>query len=358
LAHAVPGKAVITGNQLEVLVGLVLGLDAVVIAGIVISRLTSRRTKRNGAAGSANASLAVQEAPYSRLARAVGSSGSSSADAAPIETSAFAQAPPSVAGSAEVARDAFTPPPTVDSAPAPVPVAESAPIPAPIAESGPAPAPTEPEGPSIDDIPPFDASDGLEATEALESGDDLEREPPDIEEAPATIPPRAATPPVGIDFGPTWVDPLTLAATAAAEWRHGLRRDLARAAHRGRPSTVMHLKLDIESRPDLGIQDVAHLEGLLLDVLSSHIRANDHVDRTGPARFHMILSEMPEAAALAVAERLRHAFAESAQGAPRLLIGWAAMETEADIAAALQRAAESVDDGGSSAWDPRGQTPA
>jgi hypothetical protein len=167
-----------------------------------------------------------------------------------------------------------------------------------------------------------------------------------LELVDATVPAASPAPsPVGLDFGPTWVDPLEMAATAAAEWRHGLRRDLARAAHRGRSAMVMHLKLDIDSRPDLSIQEIARLEGLLLDTLNTLVRSGDHVDRTGPGRFHVILSEMREAGAVAVAERIKDVFAGDAADGPRLLIGWAAMETEADIALALQRAAEHVYDG-------------
>jgi hypothetical protein len=266
-------EAVITGNQLEVLVALVLGLDAVVIAGIVISRLTHRRANRQEAASS----VALADAPYSMRP----DGGAAAAEiAGPAATAPFAEAPPSVGEADYPAFEELAPPPV------------------------------EPE--IVD----------------------------------ATVPAASSAPsPVGLDFGPTWVDPLEMAATAAAEWRHDLRRDLARAAHRGRSAMVMHLKLDIDSRPDLSIQEVARLEGLLLDTLNTLVRSGDHVDRTGPGRFHVILSEMPEAGAVAVAERIKDVFAGDAPDGPRLLIGWAAMETEADIALALQRAAERVYDG-------------
>lgn len=233
----------------------------------------------------------------------------------PAATAAFAEAPPSV-GEAQAA---------VGDAPATVGEDE---YPA-FAEL--APPPVEPNGSSLEELPPAPEA----PPEALE-----------IVDVPVPAPSPAPSP-VGLDFGPTWVDPLEMAATAAAEWRHALRRDLARAAYRGRSAMVMHLKLDIDSRPDLRIQEVARLEGLLLDTMNTLIRSGDHVDRTGPGRFHMILSEMPEAGAVAVAERIKHVFAGNAPDGPRVLIGWAAMETEADIALALQRAAERTYDGGS-----------
>jgi hypothetical protein len=107
---------------------------------------------------------------------------------------------------------------------------------------------------------------------------------------------------------------------------------------------IMNLKLDIEGSTDLAIPDVARFEGQLHQTIGRVVRSSDHFDRTGPGRFHVILSEMAESAALAVAERIRHGFVETAgSDAPRLLIGWAAMETEGDVTLALQRAAERLD---------------
>jgi hypothetical protein len=330
---------VITGNQLEVLVALVLGLDAVVIAGIVISRLTHRRSNRQETASS----VALAESPH-RERGLVDTSGSAVEMAPPAGTAALAEAPPSVADVGAVFADApfadapFSDAPFSDAPVTDIPVSD-VPDTATEAEytafAELAPPAVEPNGSSVEELP--DLVDGRELGEAP---------------APSQSPGPS---PVGLDFGPTWVDPLEMAATAAAEWRHTLRRDLARAAYRGRSAMVMHLNLDIDSRPDLPIQEVARLEGLLLDTMNTLIRSGDHVDRTGPGRFHMILSEMPETGAVAVAERVRHLFAGNAPDGPRLLIGWAAMETEADIALALQRAAERVSDGGSDLPEsPRG----
>lgn len=265
----------ITGNQLEVLVSLVLGLDAVVIAGVVVSRLVQRRSSRQEGAPA----MALPDAPY--------------------PGPGFSQ-PEHASGTLM------------------------------------APVPVEPD---LD----VDALPSLE--EVLEEMRPPRKAAPTVEAVEASTPMASTPTPAGLDFGPTWVDPLELAATAAAEWRHTLRRDLARAAHRGWPAMVMHLKLDIESQPDLPIQQVAHFEGLLLDTLNSLVRSSDHVDRTGPGHFHLILSEMPESGTVAIAERIRRVFAEDAPNGPRLLIGWAAMDGEADIALAIQRAAERVDDG-------------
>lgn len=261
----------ITANQLEVLVALVLGLDAVVIAGIVINRLTRRSTRQAAAS-----SVALVDAPYA--GRLGAETSGPEAEITAAESAAFAEL-------------------------------------------------------------------SLPAIEPTDGSDEEPKLAPETPGVPETLAPSPTPSPVGLDFGPTWVDPLEMAATAAADWRHALRRDLARAAHRGRSAMVMHLKLDIDSRPDLPIQEVARLEGLLLDTLNTLVRSGDHVDRTGPGRFHVILSEMPEAGTVAVAERIKHVFAGEAPDGPRLLIGWAAMETEADIALALQRAAERVYDG-------------
>jgi hypothetical protein len=97
---------VITGNQLEVLVVLVLGLDAVVIAGIVISRLTQRRSNRQAAS-----SLALGDAPYPGRPDGAGPAAET---AAPAATAAFAEAPPSV-GEAEYPAFAELAPPPVES---------------------------------------------------------------------------------------------------------------------------------------------------------------------------------------------------------------------------------------------------
>jgi len=306
---------VITGNQLEVLVALVLGLDAVVIAGIVISRLAGRRQRQEPAAQKAGRDDAYGDrAAYDRLVSAIGT--------------VPARRPIGDAPNVVEPGEPLAPPidPNGASLEEPPPIAEPA-------------LTIEPNGAPFEGPPPFEPTEEVESGEPVESGEALES----AETLVAR--PAPAVPPAGLDFGPTWVDPLVMAATAAAEWRHALRRDLARAAHHGRSAMVMHVKLDIEGRPDLSIQEVARLEGLLLDTLVSFVRASDHVDRTGPARFHMILSEMPETGAIALAERLKHVFAEDEPTAPRLLIGWAAMETEADVALAIQRAAERVDDG-------------
>jgi hypothetical protein len=330
----------ITGNQLEVLVALVLGLDAVVIAGIVISRLTHRRSNRQ----ETTSSVALAESPYPER-RLVDTSGSAAGTAAPSGTAALAEAPPSVAevGAVFVDAPSFSEGPVAD---------------APSFSEGPvADAPSFSEAPDTDAEAEYAAFAELAPPPAEPNGSSVEELPdlvdvPDVTEVVAPAPPPRLAP-VGLDFGPTWVDPLEMAATAAAEWRHALRRDLARAAYRGRSAMIMHLKLDIDSRPDLPIQEVARLEGLLLATMNTLIRSGDHVDRTGPGRFHMILSEMPEAGAMAVAERIRHVFVGNAPDAPRLLIGWAAMETEADIELALQRAAERVSDNGSSPQEGR-----
>jgi hypothetical protein len=309
----------ITGNQLEVLVALVLGIDAVVIAGIVISRLTHRRSNRQEAASS----VALAESPYPER-RLIDTSGSAAEMAPPAGTGALAETPPSVAEVAAVFADAPFSEAPLTGAPTTEPEAEYT------AFAELAPPPVESDGSPVE-VP--DLADRRASAEAP---------------GPA---PSPSPSPVGLDFGPTWVDPLEMAAAAAAEWRHTLRRDLARAAHRGRSAMVMHLKLDIDGRPDLSIQEVARLEGLLLDTLNALVRSGDYVDRTGPGRFHVILSEMPEAGAVAVAERVKDVFAGHAPDGPRLLIGWAAMETEADIALALQRAAERVYDGRSDVGD-------
>lgn len=254
----------IIGNQFEVLVSLVLAVDAVIIAVVLIGRLAGRRSNRQAAS-------AVEPR-----------------DAAPARPGIEPSAP----GAALAAFE--DPPPAASVATALSPV-----------------FPPSPE----------------QATEVPLNGARPEPTPADL------------------DFGPTWVDPLDMAAMAAAEWRHALRRDLARAAHRGRAATVMDMKLDIERRPDLGIQDVAHFEGRFLDTLATLVRSSDRVDRTGPGRFHLILAEMSETGARAIADRIRETFDRDVPAGPRLIIGWAVMETEADIAAALQRAAERVEAG-------------
>jgi hypothetical protein len=213
----------------------------------------------------------------------------------------------------------------------------------PVAESAETADAVTSDAASVDDAPATVADEpAVERPAAVQPASSATDWDAAVAETPA-IPERGARP-MGLDFGPTWVDPVAMAAEAAAEWRRGLRRDLALASWTGRPGLVMNLKLDIETGPELPIADVARFEGQLHQTIHRLVRATDHFDRTGPGRFHVILSEMPESAALAVAQRIRHGFADAAgAAAPRLLIGWAAMETEADIAVALQRAAERLD---------------
>lgn len=305
-------------GPVEWLVGAVLGVDALVIAGLLVSRLTGRYRRRNGA-GSA------EEVSRERLMAYAAPDGAGVAVAGPPHGS-------SDAWTSDATAEPETPQETAYEEFADVPAAVD-------------------ERVSVDEAvarPEREAA--LETVEETAPAPEYELEPAvaatDWDAAVAETPaiPERAERPMGLDFGPTWVDPVAMAAEAAAEWRRGLRRDLALAAWRGRPGLVMHLKLDVESGPSPSIADVARFEAQLHQAIGRLVRASDHFDRTGPGRFHLILPEMSEAAAHAVAERIRRGFADTAgMPAPRLLIGWAAMDSEADIALALQRAAERLD---------------
>jgi hypothetical protein len=348
-------------GPVEWLVGLVLGVDALVIAGLLVSRLSGRSKRKNGA---------PDEVPTDRL-RAYAAptdgtpTGTALAEAPAVMSEAAAPTAvyaPDLGGSAGPDavpgyEDLANAPSDVAAAQAGLPEAETLPLdtatddreavppdqeamPADL-EAMPADLEAMPAEPAADGMP----SDGNQPVGAATDWDAAVAETPAI--------PERGPRPIGLDFGPTWVDPVAMAAEAASEWRRGLRRDLALAAWRGRSGLVMNLKLDVENETDLTIADVARFEAQLHQTIGHLVRATDHFDRTGPGRFHVILSEMHESAALAVAERIRHAFTDVAGApSPRLLIGWAAMETEADVALALERAAERLDGAPSAAAVP------
>jgi hypothetical protein len=330
-------------GPVEWLVGLVLGVDALVIAGLVVSRLTGRSRRRNAADEVPVDRLqayAAYAAPASSAATAVAepplTTGAPMPDGEPVDATATESAYEQLADVPADGREASA---GYDATSDVDPAAMAEPVPAPAEAAGAVTSdatPVDDARATVADEPAVERPAAVQPAAAATDWDAA------VAETPA-IPDRRSRP-MGLDFGPTWVDPVAMAADAAAEWRRGLRRDLALASWTGRPGLVMNLKLDIETGPELPIADVARFEGQLHQTIHRLVRATDHFDRTGPGRFHVILSEMPEAAALAVAQRIRHGFAEAAgAAAPRLLIGWAAMETEADVAVALQRAAERLD---------------
>jgi hypothetical protein len=183
--------------------------------------------------------------------------------------------------------------------------------------------------------------------EAEPAPDEAEPAPEEAEPASAEAEPplaeQAVSPQRGsgqADLSPAWVDPMTMAAEATAAWRRTLRRDLLRAGSRGRPGVVIQIELDVEG---LAAEEVARSDGLLFDAIAKVVRPTDHFDRTGPARFHLLLWELPKANAQTVARRIEQAFGESAPAGLHLLVGLEALTSEAEFGAAFQRAAEQVD---------------
>jgi hypothetical protein len=132
-----------------------------------------------------------------------------------------------------------------------------------------------------------------------------------------------------------------MAAEATAAWRRTLRRDLLRAGSRGRAGVLIHLELDVEG---LAADEVARSDGLLFDAIAKVVRPTDHFDRTGPARFHLLLWEIPTTNAQTVARRIEQAFGDSAPAGLRLLVGLEAVISEAELGPAIQSAAEQVDE--------------
>jgi hypothetical protein len=144
-----------------------------------------------------------------------------------------------------------------------------------------------------------------------------------------------------VDTARPWADPTTV-SDEPAHWRRVLSREAARAARYGRPATIMQVELDQDvaaARP--GSAD-SQAEGLLLGIISSRVRSSDYVSRTAPGRFHLILTDMPESEAAAIAERIRAEFTEHAPDGPQMLVGWAGTPPQDGLTSSLWRAAEQV----------------
>ena len=144
-----------------------------------------------------------------------------------------------------------------------------------------------------------------------------------------------------VDGARPWADPATV-SDEPAEWRRALIRETARAARYGRPATIMQVELDPDGPPARAGSEASQAEGLLLGVISTRVRSSDYVARTAPGRFHLILTDMPESEAPAVAVRIRAEFIEHAPDGPPMLVGWAGTPPQDGLASSLWHAAERV----------------
>ena len=129
---------------------------------------------------------------------------------------------------------------------------------------------------------------------------------------------------------------------AIDEWHRVLRRESARAARYGRPAAVMQLEIEPAAAREAGAPDAVSAENALAGLITATIRASDYVVRTGPGRFHLLMTETDESTALWIAERIRSQFVRRVGDGRYLLVGWAGTQPPEGLESSVRRAAERV----------------
>jgi GGDEF domain-containing protein len=102
--------------------------------------------------------------------------------------------------------------------------------------------------------------------------------------------------------------------STASEWQDALRREEARAVRYGRPATVMVVDVAVRSSSDGPAPTSADFVEPVLEAIRHEARETDHVMRSLPTRFHLLLPETAEREAHHLAERLRAACRERLNG--------------------------------------------
>jgi GGDEF domain-containing protein len=106
----------------------------------------------------------------------------------------------------------------------------------------------------------------------------------------------------------------TLMLATLSEWHDALRHEEVRAVRYGRPATVMVVDVGVAASPDGHVVTAAELVPSVLEAIRHEARETDHVVRTLPTRFHLLLPETGELEAHHLAERLRRACADRLNG--------------------------------------------
>ncbi|MGZ4166732.1 MAG: diguanylate cyclase domain-containing protein [Solirubrobacteraceae bacterium] len=140
------------------------------------------------------------------------------------------------------------------------------------------------------------------------------------------------------------VDPVTGLESHFA-WDRELRNENARLRRYGRPYTIVVAELDgLDRLADrVGAEAAGRIVPAIGQVLRRQAREPDHVARTGPARFGVLLVETDEVRAINYVERVRAAcdvWLQAGAVALQLSFGWASPGPDADTDAALLLAQE------------------
>jgi len=128
-------------------------------------------------------------------------------------------------------------------------------------------------------------------------------------------------------------------------WERELRDETARLRRYGRPFTIVVAELDgLDRLADrVGAEAAGRIVPAIGAVLRRQAREPDHVARTGPARFQVLLVETDEVRAINYVERVRAAcdvWLQAGAVALQLSFGWASPGPDADTDAALLVAEE------------------
>ena len=141
---------------------------------------------------------------------------------------------------------------------------------------------------------------------------------------------------------PAAPDPLPAMAALDPDWHRALRREAGRVARYGRSLTVMQFEVDYAPDQDVAPGQLAEADALLLGLVTSQVRASDHLAHPVPGRLWLLLPETDEAAALWVADRIRNQYVQRHPNPPRLLVGWAGTEPGGGVESTVRRAVERV----------------
>ena len=166
----------------------------------------------------------------------------------------------------------------------------------------------------------------------------MTRAPAPPEESPVEA---SAEPPNLVDL---LMDPVTGLESHFA-WERELRNENARLRRYGRPYTIVVAELDgLDRLADrVGAEAAGRIIPAIGQVLRRQAREPDHVARTGPARFQVLLVETDEVRAINYVERVRAAcdvWLQAGAVALQLSFGWASPGPDADTDAALLVAEE------------------
>jgi diguanylate cyclase (GGDEF)-like protein len=141
-----------------------------------------------------------------------------------------------------------------------------------------------------------------------------------------------------------FIDPGTGLETVAA-WEEAIRHEEARTARYGRTATIVVVEL--EGLDDLARQLGADVADRLIvpvaETLRRNSRSSDCVARVGHSRFHVLMPETDEVAAINYVDRIRESadmWLEAGAVAVRVALGWASPSVGGLLSDALRVADE------------------